>query len=225
MRTKDLSKLIVLTTWVIGGCATAPPKTFPPPTDYVPLSRVQILDRYNKISLNPSNLREEIRKCVPQIGDESASIKGAMADFPSRNVRGLGHISSSRRFLLKNTTGVCLEASSEKFPIFAAETFEETANPKGVPPDVTYRWYREIGFHIASKGVSKVAYVFASGNANIVSYWAKANSAVLEYSSELKKVGTWETETLDARYAHPSLNAFEEFKRNNLSSRTFPFDD
>lgn len=198
---------------LITGCATPPQKVFPPPTDYVPIERVQIASRFDTVEVTAATLGLEVNKCVPQLNGDSPSIQKHLKAFPNRNIMGFGHMSSANNFVLRQTTAVCLQKSSEKHPIFAAEVFLNTANPKGVPPDVVDDWYKQIALGIATKGVAKVAYVFANGNANTVSYWVETPHDIdLYYSSTFKKAGTWEKEKYDAQFSHPSMTGFSETK-------------
>lgn len=207
----------------VTGCAVQPQKVFPPPADYVPIGKVQIESRFVTVEVTKETLGIEANKCVRPLNSNSQSIQKQLKDFPNKNMVIFGHASSANRFLLHQTTAVCLQKSSEKFPIFAAEAFFDTTNPKGVPPDVVDGWYKQIALLIATKGVAKVAYVFANGNAFSVSYWVEPPSeSGLYYSSTFKKAGTWETEKLDAQFTHPTLTSLSETKRSNSFQKSNP---
>lgn len=208
----------------LAGCATSPTqKAFPPPVDYVPIDKVQITSRFDTVEVTPANLAIEARKCVPQLGADSQGIKKTIQEFPSRASVGLGHASSANLFLLNQTTAICLQRSSAKFPIFAAEAFIDTINPQGVPPDVVDDWYKQIALQIATKGMAKVAYAFDNGNAFIATYWVEMNQSIaLSYSNIFKKAGAWETEKIDFKFTHPTLTSVSEVKRSRLSQKAQP---
>jgi hypothetical protein len=122
-----------------------------------------------------------------------------------------------------------LRKSSEQFPIFAAEAFYETANPRGVPPDVAEGWYKQIAFLMAARGAVKVAYVFEKGNAIVVDYWVEPRKSYqLQYSGSFRKQGSWESENIDFRFSYPSMSSVGETKRGgatvkeNLLSHRLP---
>jgi hypothetical protein len=200
----------------LAGCAAPHRAAVPPPTDYVPIDRLEISSQFPTVELTRETLAAAINQCVPQVKVDSSGSRSALSQFPSNNVVLIGHLSSANQFWVNKTTGFCLRTSSAKFPILAGEAFIETVNPKGVPPDVTDGWYRQIALRMASRGSAKVAYVFENGNAFVVDYWMESNrGATLRYSSALRKAGTWETETIDFRFTHPALSAVSETKRGN----------
>lgn len=194
-----------------------------PPADYVPIEKAQIASRFMTISITRENLAAEASKCIPQLNGDSETIKKAANNVPIQNVVGFSHLSSANLFLTRYTTAICLQKSSARFPIFAAEAFLETVNPKGVPPDVVDGWYKQIALLIATKGIAKVAYVYGNGNAFAVSYWVEPTSAFgLYYSSTFNKAGTWETGTFDARFSHPAMTSVSETQRSGVSQKTYP---
>ena len=208
---------------LFSGCTTPAQKTFTPRNDYVPISQIQIMSRFASVEVTPDNLGYEVRKCIPPANPASKDIKSTLEDFPNRNIIVFGHSNSSKQFVLHQTTGFCLEHSSEKYPIFAAEAFLMTVNPNGVPPDVTDNWYKQVALLIATKGMARVAYVFENGNAFVVSYWVEASSLYrLHYSSIFSRAGTWETQTIDARFSHPTLTSVSETKISGSSEKKYP---
>lgn len=208
---------------LLAGCATSPPKTFPPPTDYIPISEVQITSRFNTVEVTRETLGLEVNKCIPQINADSQGIKQKLGKFPSDNSWAIGQASSANIFLLRRTTAVCLHKSSEKFVIFSAEAFFDTANPHSIPPDIIENWYKQIALLVATKGVAKVAYVFSNGNAFVVSYWIeKPLEFGIFYSSVNKKAGEWEKDNFDAKFSHPSLESMSLTKRSGLSQKMDP---
>ncbi|MFA6014363.1 MAG: hypothetical protein WC742_04785 [Gallionellaceae bacterium] len=205
------------------GCAEFPPKAFPPPNDYVPISQVQITSRFNSVEVTRETLGLEVNKCVPQLAADSQGVREQLQKFPSNDSWGVGQASSANIFLLRKTTAVCLQKSSEKFSIFAAEAFFDTVNPHGVPPDVIDDWYKQIALFITAKGTAKIAYVFGNGNAFIVNYWIeKPLEFGMFYSSVNKKAGEWERENLDAKFSHPSMDSVSVTKRSGRSEKMDP---
>ena len=214
---------VIFSAALLVSCADIPKKSFPPPNDYVPISQIQIASRFVTVEVTRETLGLEANRCIPQLDADSHSIRETLKKFPSKDVVGFGQASSSRIFLLDQTTAICLQKSTAKYPIFAAEAFFETANPIGVPPDVVDGWYKQIALMIATKGVAKIAYVFGNGNAFIVSYWVDTTPEFgLAYSSAFKKSGAWETENLDAKFSHPTMTSFTETKRSGSSQKTYP---
>lgn len=199
------------------------PQVFAPPTDYVPIKQVQIPSRFSTVEVTKENLGIEVNKCVPQLNLYSEGVRKHLVSFPGKDLIGFGHVSSSKIFLLQRTTAICLQKSSEKFPIFASETFLDTINPQGVPPDVVEEWYRQIALLIATKGMARVAYVFKNGNASITSYWVENQSSFsLNYSRIFEKKGEWEKEGIDAEFIYPTMTSVSETKRSDMSKKHNP---
>jgi hypothetical protein len=85
-----------------------------------------------------------------------------------------------------------------------------------VSPLIADSWYKHIAMYIATKGTAKVAYTFPNGNAFIATYWvASTKTSSLYYSSEFKKVGTWEKEIFDRKFFHPTSTSVAETKRSD----------
>ena len=206
----------------------APPqkKTFPPPSDYVPLDQIKIKPKFESIWLTKENLAAEHKKCVPFIQENTESMNTAVREFPRNNATiAVGHSSSSKQFIYRGSTGLCLEFSANRYPIYAAETFIGTANPTGVPPDVTDDWYMKIALKIATGGRAKVAYVTDKGTAFLVSYWSdQTGGFALNYWSEFKKAGEWENSEVDYKFTNPALQGFSETKRGKSKNmvKSFP---
>lgn len=208
---------------LLAACVTSPPQKFPAPTDSVPIERVQVRDRFDTVTVNAETLGPEVKRCIAQIEPTSKAVTDMLKEFPSANTTTFRHLSSSRLFVLRQTTGVCIERTLAGYPILAAEAFFETANPNGVPPDVSTGWYRLLAQLIAEKGVAKIAYVYAGGQAAVCSYWVDASAATkLSYSMEHRKKGEWEREQMDGRFAHPNLNSVSQVKRNGQTVKPNP---
>jgi hypothetical protein len=205
------------------GCAEAPPKKeFARPDDYVPIGQVQIASRFETVDVTLDNLGSEAHKCVPQLDADSTNIKKERQHFPSKNILIFGHVSSANSFVVRKTIAVCIHESSEGFPIFAAEAFLETANPKGVPPDVIDSWNKQIALLIAAKGEAKIAYAMGNGNAFTVSYWVESSQKFgLSYSSVFKKTGDWENEKYDAQFSYPTMAGFSVVQRSGSSQKIY----
>lgn len=201
-------------------------KSFAPPSDYVPLDQIRIKPRFESISLTKENLAAERSKCVPFSQANTESMDAAIRGFPRNNaIVAFGHASSSKKFIFRGSTGLCLEFSANRYPIYAAEAFIGTANPTGVPPDVTDDWYMKIAMKIATNGRAKVVYVTDKGTAFLVSYWCdQTGGFALEYWSEFKKAGEWENTEVDYTFSHPALRGFSETKRGDSKKmvKSFP---
>lgn len=226
--------MLFISVILIGGC-TYPKRDgyrptpgnnryYPPATDYVPLDKIQVKQSFKVVSLNKNNLANELVKCVSTLDPNSESIKQYENDFPLKNATvTTSHISTSRVFIFHDTSGLCLEYSANKYPIFAAETFFETANPTGVPPEITTEWYKQIAKLIAIKGKAKIIYATGKGTAFIVSYWSDQGAGnLLNYSSEFKKVGEWENLQADFKYTHQAMQGFSNTKRGEKFAKSFP---
>lgn len=204
------------------GCAAPQNSRFPPAHDHVPISMIQIASRFDTMEITRENIVQEASKCVPKTNVDSQSIKRLLSDFPSKNIRAIGHVSTSRQFILQRTTAICLQRSTNKYPIFAAEAFIDTVNPRGVPPDVTDGWYKQLALLIATKGSAKVAYQFENGNAFIATYWVESNPAFgLFYTHVFKKAGEWETDNIDTKFLHASMSGVSEIKRSGASEKNY----
>jgi hypothetical protein len=217
----------LLSVALIYGCAAPQQqKYFAPPSDYVPLDQLKIKPRFDTVLLTKENLAAEHKKCVPFIQANSESMDVAVREFPRNNATiAVGHASSSKHFIYRGSTGLCLEFSANRYPIFAAETFIGTANPTGVPPDVTDDWYMKIAKKIAINGRAKVAYVTDKGTAFLVSYWSdQTGGFALNYWSEFKKTGEWENAEVDYKFSNPALRGYSEIKRGDakLMVKNFP---
>ncbi len=191
--------------------------------DLVPIGRVTIASRYDAVQVTRKTIGAELSTCIPQINLDSQYVKGEIQKFPSDMILKFGYPNSGKMFLLHQTTAVCLQESSEKFPIFAAEEFIDTINPQGVSPKVADGWYKHIALLIAAKGKAKIAYVLGNGDAYITEYWVESDQDFqLHYSCVFKRAGEWEKEKLDATFSNPSMTNISETKRSGLSIKRFP---
>jgi len=210
--------MILLSAVLIHGCAVPQQqKYFAPPSDYVPVDQIIIKPKFDTVLLTKENLAAQYRKCVPFVQANTESMNTAVREFPRNNVTiAAGHASSSKQFIYRGSTGLCLEFSANRYPIYAAETLIGTANPTGVPPDVTEDWYMKIALKLAINGRTKVAYVTDKGTAFLVSYWTdQTGGFALNYWSEFKKVGEWENIEIDYKFSNPALRGFSETKRGD----------
>lgn len=228
---KGLSELkvfaILLSAALIYGCAAPQQqKYFTPPSDYVPLDQIRIKPRFDSLLLTKENLASESKKCVPFIQTNTEKMDTDVREFPRNNSTiAVGHASSSKQFIYRGSTGLCLEYSANRYPIYAVETFIGTANPTGVPPDVTDDWYMKIALKIAINGRAKVAYTSGKGTAFLVSYWSdQTGGFALNYWSEFKKAGEWENTEVDYKFSNPALHGLSETKRGDSKKmvKNFP---
>jgi hypothetical protein len=181
-------------------------------------------NHYIAVAVTKVNLEFELKKCVPEIVMND-NLRNDIQNFPfpANTIKTFGHVKSCKKFVLHETTGVCLQKSSKNFAVFAADEFIDTVSPKGLSPDVVEEWYKKIAIVIATKGRAKIAYVFSNGNATIADYWVESNpDYVLFYSSVFKKAGEWETDTLDLKFSNPSMTSVTETKRSGISQKKFP---
>jgi hypothetical protein len=212
---------------LVCGCASPQQnKYFSQPRDYVPLDQIRIKPKFDTVFLTKENLASEQQKCVPFLQTNTDSMRDAVSKFPSNNsIIAVSHQSSSKKFIYRGTTGLCLDFSANKYPIYSAETFIGTANPAGVPPDVTNDWYMKIAMQIALKGQAKVTYITDKGTAFLVSYWSEQTGGfTLHYSSEFKKIGEWENAQVDYKFSDPSLRGFSVTKQGDAQEmvKRFP---
>lgn len=198
------------------GCASYEQKPqLAAPSDYVPIDQIRIKQRFDTVLLTKENLAAEQMKCVPFIQPNTERIKAQVREFPRNNETVVvGHASSSKQFIYRGSKGLCLEYSANRYPIYAAETLIGTANPTGVPPDVTDDWYAKIARKIAIRGRAKVVYVTDKGTAFLASYWSdQVAGFALHYWSEFKKVGEWENTEVDYTFSNPALSGFSETRQ------------
>ena len=183
--------------------------------DYVPLDQIRIKQKFDTVLLTKENLAREKQKCLPFFQNNTDNMRYDVSDIPRNNaIVTVANPSSSKRFIYSGTTGLCLEFSANKFPIYAVETFIRTANPTGVPPDITNDWYMKIAMQIALKSKAKVAYITDKGAAYLVSYWSEQTGGfTLHYSWEFKKIGEWENTQVDYRFFDPRLRGLSVTNR------------
>ncbi|MFH2134822.1 MAG: hypothetical protein ABII81_06530 [Pseudomonadota bacterium] len=207
------------------GCATPKPRQFAAPTDYVPIDKIAIENRFDSVEVTHDNFAAEMKKCIPQLDGNSAHIKKALQNLPTKNILGFGHASSGNIFTIYKSTALCLHRSSNKYAILAAEAILETSNPSGIPQAVEMDWNKQIVKLIATKGRANVAYTFPNGNAFAVSYWVlRGQDFMLQYSTTFKKAGTWEADKFDVKFSHPSMNSVSEVKRSGHPRKNFPIE-
>ncbi len=194
--------------------------------DYVPLDQIRIKQKFDTVVLTKENLAREKQKCLPFLQDNTDNMRYAVSDIPRNNaIVTVANPNSSKRFIYSGTTGLCLEFSANKFPVYAAETFIRTANPTGVPPDITNDWYMKIAMQIALKSQAKVAYITDKGAAYLVSYWSEQTGGLtLHYSWEFKKIGEWENTQVDYRFFDPRLRGLSVTNRGDAKElvKRFP---
>jgi hypothetical protein len=213
-----LFKLLIAVTCTVllVACAAPQNKTFAPPTDYVPNNQIVITSKFKVVTVTRENFFYEANKCVQSYNPDATAIRKTLEKYPSKDLLGVGHVRSSKTFVLHLNKGFCLERSASDFPIFAAEAIANTVNPIGVSPLISDNWYKHIAMYIATKGTAKIAYTFPNGNAFIATYWvASTKTSSLYYSSEFKKVGTWEKEIFDRKFFHPTSTSVAETKRSD----------
>lgn len=209
---------------LLAGCVTTQPKQFAQPDDYVPLSNLHIESRFQSTQVTASNLAAEASHCVPQLLTSGSGVKDTASrlPLPAGTTISLGHVSSASQFQITRSTGICLRQSEARYTILAAEAFLETVNPVGVPPDVVDDWYKQIARKIAESGSVKVAYVYASGNAALVSYWLGSGPErhVLYYTQEFKKAGAWDEAGYGLIFRHANMASVSETKRNGIGKKS-----
>ena len=215
---------LLLCVLALTGCINPRRAAAPIPTGYVPLNQIQITSHFNTREISSDTFEAEANRCISNKSSSNMAILKARQNFPRNETFELSHPGAANRFLVTQTTALCLQKSSNRQPIFAAEVFFKTINPVGVPPEVTDRWYKELALLIATKGSANVAYVFSNGNASIASYWVKSFpvESALNYSNNNKKAGTWESEVLDAKFSHPAMTSVSTIQRNNLYEKVNP---
>jgi hypothetical protein len=194
-------------------------------TNFVDVSHkdIGISSKFNTIDLTKENFGAKARACEPSLFTDEVSLNKVIENFPSNLVVNHSNYKLSRIFITFNTTGLCIDKSSKGFPILAAEVLLNTANPLGIPIEVEDEWNKQIVLLLAAKGSAKVAYVFKSGNAFIVTFsvsdfaTAVRTPFSLNYSTSLKKAGEWEDATYDSKFGHPSLIEISISNTGNLN--------
>lgn len=192
-------------------------------TDAIPLRTIKIQSHFDIVDITPTNFREILVQCIPQIGTTPNAIT-----FPPESVVNSSYssASSSRIFLLKKSSGLCLYRSSTNFPIFAGDAFIATVNPVGVPDDVADRWNKQLATLVAQQGTARVAFIFNNGQASIVKYWINPSTPLeLNYTSQQKSAGEWESQELDARFSDAALTSVSLANANTKGEgkKKFPY--
>jgi hypothetical protein len=220
---KKLKFLTLAVAVLLTGCGTPGRGNFPKPTDYVLFEQMEILGRYPGLLLTGENLSTQVRKCIPTMPFSASSVSNIAGKLPlpRAQVSILSHASSASSFMVMQDTGVCIRTSERDFPVFAAEALLQTANPTGPSPDVVEGWNRQIVKKIAQTGIAKVAYQFANGNAFVATYWVgeKPPKSTIQYNSNLRKKGEWESESLDFRFSHPDITSFSTTERDGQKQK------
>lgn len=220
--------LVCLAALYCAGCVTTDQtQAAAPSSQFVPVDRIQIQKRFTVVDVNAANFGNEVHRCVPQLGATSKTVvdQAAKLPLPRGTVVSLSNVRASNSFVIVGSRAICLQESTARQPIFAAEIFVDTVSPSGVPPDVTDRWYADLARRIAETGRATAAYVFPNGNAFIASYWIEPPLKTrLAYASEFKKAGTWESGTYDFRFVDPNLSSVATVARNGAKAKTAPID-
>jgi hypothetical protein len=208
----------------ITGCATTQPmRSFALPVDYVPLNTVIIQDKFTTHRVTQDTLAEIATTCISTMPKTGSSISSTAQQIPSRNLIVLGHVSSAHSLVLSGSDAFCLKQSEAKNPIFAAEGFLSTVNPQGVPPDIEYKWYRNIAKAIAEKGTAKVSFQFKDGNAYDVTYWAGGrDNYSIKYSMEHRKSGTVAGASFDEVFSHPTMTSISQTTHQGRTVKIHP---
>jgi hypothetical protein len=192
-------------------------------TDVIPLKAIRIQSHFDTVEVTPANFREMLLQCIPQIGTNPNAIALPPASVVNATYASA---SSSRIFLLKKSSGLCLYRSSTNFPIFAGDAFIATVNPVGVPDDVADRWNKQLATLVAQQGMARVAFIFNNGNAAMAKYWINPSTPLeLNYTSQQKSAGEWESQELDARFSDAALTSVSLTNANTKGEgkKKFPY--
>jgi hypothetical protein len=213
-------------TLLLLGCQTAPPRNFPPPQDYVPVSQITIPPKFTLAQLSKDNLDAEARRCVITLPQPATSVENLKNRWPlpSNQSVAFGHASSASVYVVARGQGYCVRSSENKYPIIAAEGLNSTANPNGVPPDVLTGWHQKIAMQLAINGSAHVAYAGNNGNAFIVKYWFADQSPKysLSYSNDFKRAGSWENEKYDFVFKDKDIQGFGVTERSGRKNKPEP---
>ena len=220
--------LLCLSALCCSGCVTTDPSQgAAPSSQFVPVDRIRIQQRFAVVDVNAANLGNEAHRCVQQLAATSKTVvdQAAKLPLPRGTVVSLSNVNAANSLVIVGSRATCLQQSTARHPIFAAEIFVDTVNPSGVPPAVTDKWYADLARRIAETGRATAAYVFPNGNAFIASYWVEPPLKTrLAYASEFKKAGTWESGTYDFRFVDPNLSSVTTVARNGAKAKMAPID-
>lgn len=220
--------LLCLSALCCSGCVTTDQaQGGTPSSQFVPVDRVRIPQRFAVVEVNATNFGGEAHRCVPQLGPTSKPVvdQAAKLPLPRGTVVSLSNVDAANSLVIVGSRAICLQQSTARQPIFAAEIFTDTVNPSGVPPAVTDKWYADLAKRIAETGRATAAYVFPNGNAFIASYWIEPPLKTrVVYASEFKKAGTWETGTYDFRFVDPNITSVSTVTRNGAKAKMAPID-
>lgn len=174
-------------------------------TDVTPVGDVQIRKKFDFVEVSPDNFRAVLVNCIPQLEKNIARI-----DPPLPNLQHAIYKASdsSRVFVVKKTVGLCLQASSANFPIFAGEAFRGTVQPMGVSDEVLEDWNAQIAGFVARQGSAQVVYLYPNQNALTVRYWVDASAPlVIRYTTQFKPKGEWDKQAFDALFTDAAMTA------------------
>ncbi len=174
-------------------------------TDTVPLSDIRIRKTFDLIDLTADDLKAQLVACIPQFDRNFAPPNVPMQSVVSTMFKISG---SSKTFVLKKSKGLCLQSSSNNYPIFAAEAFAGMVTPVGVSEEVVSDWNAQIARLVAIKGTATVAYPHPDHGAMAVKFWMDAtNPIMIRYSAQFKGQAEWNPQSFDLVLTDPGLTA------------------
>ena len=181
-------------------------------TDVVPLDAIQIPKKFDLVEVHADNFRAVLVNCLPPFANNSAG-----TNFPTVNVMQTVYkaANSSRQFILKKNTGLCLYSSSANFPIFAAQTLKETVKPVGVSDEQITQWNSQIAALIARQGRAYVAYAYPGKNVTVAKFWVDTTAPlVIHYSTQDIPQSAFQPKSFDTIFSDPLLSAVTTVNAN-----------
>ena len=182
--------------------------------NYVPIEKIEISNRLSISKLSQANFLEKLKGCtssyIPSMASHAIETFRELSEGKSRIHFGRASEESPTVFVVSGAIGTCVKFSENRFPIWAAEVFYESASPTGVPRQVTDAWYSLLAKDIALKGEAKAAYIFNTGRAVLVTYSVRKDAWIAHgflFKSEFKNIDSWVIEEGMHRFEHPQLDS------------------
>lgn len=229
-RARGWGLLCALMGSLLAGCASTGTNAL----DEVPLDQIRTQPMFEKWAFTRDTFTDTVRKCHPTASFSAAAMVDYLRDFPDyTQAAAIIYPNSTKRFVYLGNTGVCIPFSVNGYPIMAGEALARTANPVGVPPDITDDWYAQITRQLAITGRVKVAYASSANEAaTLVSYWNDGyfRHLAINYSDEFKKKNEWDASKVDFVFTHPSMRGMSVIIRgatrsSGEKSKTYPLSD
>ncbi len=190
------------------GCASSP--------NAVAIDPSNIAEKFDVSEVTTTNMLDLTRSCLGA-NIQTQVTESLLKDFPIRS--GFSVVSNSQSknyayFFASSMT--CIRQTARGYPILAAEAFNRTVVPVGVPDSIKLEWDKKIAARIASHGTARVLYLYNNGNGHSAIYWVKLDDkGVLHYGSDFKRAGQFQVSDYDFQFSHPNITSVSTVSYQN----------